>query len=63
VEVVIENTLDGTEGAHRIGNRMAQANVEERLEAFFAGAARFHAQAGDGRYRVVLDFPRREGPP
>ena len=44
------------------GNHMAQANVRERLAAFFGPGARMDVESDAGRYRVTLRFPYRSEP-
>lgn len=41
----------------RSGNQLAQANVSERIAAFFDGNATFEIDARPGRYAVRLEFP------
>ncbi|MGH8686780.1 MAG: sensor histidine kinase [Burkholderiales bacterium] len=49
------------EHAHRAGNRMALANIRERLQLFFDAEARIDHQVADGRYVVELEVPYRPG--
>lgn len=44
-------------GAHRTGNRMAQANVAQRLQAFFGSRAAVTVAASERTYQVQLRFP------
>ncbi len=41
------------------GNRMALANIRERLLLFFDAEARIDAAATEGRYEVAIDMPYR----
>jgi two-component system sensor histidine kinase AlgZ len=43
----------------RAGNRMALANIRERLQLFFDAEARIATVAADGRYRVEIEIPYR----
>jgi two-component system sensor histidine kinase AlgZ len=43
----------------RAGNRMALANIRERLQLFFDAEAKIAIQAADGRYRVQIEIPFR----
>ena len=43
------------------GNRMAQANIRERLSLYFDLEAGLETQVGDGRYRVRMTMPYRRG--
>ena len=54
----VENTV-GPPGAppHRAGNRMAQANVRERLDALYGADAQMRLVDEPGRYRVELSLP------
>jgi len=45
--------------ASRAGNRMALANIRERLQLFFDAEARIATVAADGRYRVEIEIPYR----
>jgi len=60
VAVSIRNAVprDGT-NSPRQGNGMAQANVRERMQAFFGGQARFETGVEDEEYWVSLVFPYR----
>jgi len=60
VEILVENSLPPADTSRRNGNRLAQDNVRQRLEAFFGAAARLEAAAEGERYRVTLQFPLRE---
>jgi len=44
---------------HQQGNRMAQANIRERLMLFFDIEASMEAGARDGRYMVNIRMPLR----
>jgi two-component system, LytTR family, sensor histidine kinase AlgZ len=43
----------------RAGNRMALANIRERLQLFFDAEARITVQADGARYRVEIEIPYR----
>ena len=47
--------------AHRAGNRMALANIRERLQLFFDAEARLDTRVEDGRYVVEVEVPYRSG--
>jgi len=49
------------EHAHRAGNRMALANIRERLQLFFDAEARIDTRVDDGRYVVEVEVPYRTG--
>ncbi|MEM7251447.1 MAG: histidine kinase [Pseudomonadota bacterium] len=42
---------------NREGHKMGQANVRERIAAFFGGGARFEVHPELDQYRVVVEFP------
>ena len=63
VEVRVENPLAPPGAQERGGNRVAQDNVRQRLEAFFGRAAGLEAGPAGGRYVATLRFPRRERAP
>lgn len=46
---------------HADGNRMALANIRERLALAFGPGARLQTEVRDGEYRVRLLFPLEEG--
>ncbi|MDO8959325.1 MAG: histidine kinase [Rhodocyclaceae bacterium] len=58
VRIEIDNPWLGA-GAQRAGNRMALANLRERLLLFYDLEAVFDSGVGDGRYRVRIDLPTR----
>lgn len=60
VELRVENPLPPPGTPARNGNRIAQDNVRQRLEAFFGKAAGLEAGPAQGRYVAVLRFPLRE---
>lgn len=60
VELRVENPLPPAGAPPRNGNRIAQDNVRQRLEAFFGKAAGLEAGPVGGRYVAVLRFPLRE---
>jgi len=47
------------EHARRAGNRMAQANIRERLQLFFDAEARITTRTEGGRYVVEIEMPYR----
>jgi two-component system sensor histidine kinase AlgZ len=47
------------EHQHRAGNRMALANIRERLQLFFDAEARVETGVKDGRYVVQIEMPYR----
>jgi two-component system sensor histidine kinase AlgZ len=47
------------EHQHRAGNRMALANIRERLQLFFDAEARLETGEREGRYRVEIEIPYR----
>jgi two-component system sensor histidine kinase AlgZ len=55
---MIENPFDPEAPPGRSG--IGLANVRERLEARYGGAARMEVEAGDRRYRVTLTLPVRD---
>lgn len=58
VSLAVRNTLpQDPHGALRRGNRMAQQNVRERLDAAFAEQAGMVVGQVDGRYQVRVHFP------
>ena len=64
VRIEVTNPLPDPAGTSaRAGNRMAQANVAERLAAFFGGAVEFAAGEGAAGYRVSLRIPFLERAP
>lgn len=63
VEIEIRNPLPRVTGAHvnRQGNRMALANVSERLALAYGGQARLESREDAGSYYVRLVFPLHAG--
>ena len=60
VSIAVRNTLPADAAtSHRKGNRMAQDNVRERLEAMFGDAAGMVVGRVDDRYQVRVHFPER----
>ena len=58
LSLAVRNTLpDASAGTQRPGNRMAQRNVRERLDATFGDAAGMVVGRVDGLYQVRLHFP------
>ena len=58
--IEMSNPLVPGEGEHQ-GNRMALANIGERLALFFDLEASLETESGDGRYLVRLRMPYRSG--
>jgi two-component system sensor histidine kinase AlgZ len=58
VQVRIENPYL-PEHAQRSGNRLALANIRERLLLFFDAEARIDSTVEGGRYRVEIEMPYR----
>ena len=58
LRIAVSNSIPVDAGQPlRDGNRMAQENIRQRLDAFFGGRSTFLAQAEAGEYRVRLSFP------
>jgi two-component system sensor histidine kinase AlgZ len=57
VNLSISNTLPEGGAVKRKGNRMAQQNVADRLNAYFGDAAGMRIGEVDGCYQVRLYFP------
>ena len=58
LSLAVRNTLpESLTATHRSGNRMAQQNVRERLDAAFGDAAGMVVGRVDDRYQVRLHFP------
>lgn len=55
----VENPLGKDDERHHVGNRMAIANIRERLMLFFDLDARLDKDVRDGRYRVTIRLPYR----
>ena len=63
LRIEISNPLpEPGDGLSRKGNRLAQANVSERLQAYFGLSAQVSVEQSLGTYTVVLELPRRSGP-
>jgi two-component system sensor histidine kinase AlgZ len=58
VLALIENPFV-EEQQHRSGNRMALANIRERLALFFDAEARIETRVRGARYRVEIEMPYR----
>ena len=57
-EIVMELTNPvATEGRHSPGNKMAIANIRERLQLHFDAEATMKSEAKDGIYRVTIRIP------
>ena len=57
MQIAISNPLAAGGSTHAAGNRLAQDNVRQRLQAHFGDAGRLDISAGDGEYRVTLTLP------
>ena len=53
--------LEAGQGGHQAGNRMALANIRERLLLFFDLEASLATDLADGRHRVRIELPYRRG--
>ena len=62
ITIVVRNPLDPTPGA-RDGNRLALANIRERLSLLYGERALLKAGQFDAEYIVTLRFPLLEKPP
>ena len=58
IELTVRNPLPGDGGAAHSGNRMAMANIRERLELMYPGRATLEAGAVGDEYVVQLRFPQ-----
>jgi len=45
------------QGSHHIGNKMALANIRERLSLHFDAEARLQTRSSDGQYEVRITLP------
>jgi two-component system, LytTR family, sensor histidine kinase AlgZ len=61
VTIVVRNPLD-PEQAEREGNRLALANIRERLGLMYGERALLKSRRFDSEYIVTLRFPLRERP-
>lgn len=61
VTIVVRNPLDPSPG-EREGNRLALANIRERLSLMYGERALMKSGRFDGEYIVTLRFPLIEGP-
>jgi len=59
VTIVVRNPLDPAPGL-REGNRLALANIRERLELMYGGHALMKSGRFDAEYIVTLRFPLLE---
>lgn len=55
----VENPMGDDDQRHHVGNRMAMANIRERLMLFFDLDARLEKDVRAGRYRVTIRLPYR----
>jgi two-component system sensor histidine kinase AlgZ len=56
LEIVLTNPFPG-EGLHPAGNKMALANIRERLQLHFDAEASMKSEVGDGTYKVTIRMP------
>lgn len=56
-----ENPATGTSAAHSSGNRMALANIRERLQLHFDAEARLDVLINEGSYCVRIVLPKTQG--
>jgi two-component system sensor histidine kinase AlgZ len=56
LEIVLTNPYPG-EGLHPAGNKMALANIRERLQLHFDAEASMRSEVTDGCYRVTIRMP------
>jgi two-component system sensor histidine kinase AlgZ len=54
--MVLTNPIPG-EGRHSGGNRMAMANIRERLQLHFDAEASMKSEVAGGLYRVTIRLP------
>ena len=57
----IVNPLADDAGSHHSGNRMALANIRERLSLFYDLEADLTTSSEGGQYRVTIELPYRRG--
>jgi two-component system sensor histidine kinase AlgZ len=57
--IEVDNPIGPPTGLRRRGNRMALANVRERLRLLHGAAASVEAYPSDNRFRLLLRFPCR----
>ena len=62
VHIVLANPYR-QEGSHHAGNKMALANIRERLQLHFDAEASLSAKTGDGTYQVHIVIPYAEHEP
>ena len=55
-----ENPATGTSAIHSSGNRMALANIRERLQLHFDAEARLEVLVNEGRYCVRIILPKTQ---
>ncbi len=56
IKINVENPLAATLSPHK-GNRMAQQNIQQRLQVFYETTADLSVQREANTYRVILDLP------
>ena len=61
VVIALANPYNG-EGRQSAGNRMAIANIRERLQLHFDDEADMRSESGDGTYRVTIRLPYLTAP-
>jgi len=54
--IVLTNPFPG-EGMHPAGNKMALANIRERLQLHFDAEATMKSEVADGTYKVTIRMP------
>ncbi|HXY75497.1 MAG TPA: sensor histidine kinase [Steroidobacteraceae bacterium] len=62
VTIVVRNPLEPATGAEREGNRLALANIRERLSLLYGERALIKSGRFDGEFIVTLRFPLIERP-
>ncbi|MGH8496059.1 MAG: sensor histidine kinase [Gammaproteobacteria bacterium] len=61
IRISVSNPIPGDAApSEREGNRLALANIRERLQLSYGARASLHADRVDGEYRVTLEFPHVE---
>lgn len=64
IRISVRNPVPSGPGQHqREGNRLALANIEQRLELAYPGKASVEVESRPGEYRVTLRFPFVESTP
>lgn len=61
IQLSVSNPVPADSGqSEREGNRLALANIRERLQLSYGARARLDVERGAGEYRVTLEFPHVE---